>query len=79
MIVSHSLDCKDWHTVMMHGTDISDGDGAAVSGMVKSSFQDIYGKRTHNLVPHLDHKHPQLNAEHQIQYYGEKGLYATTD
>ena len=37
----------------MHGKDIADGDGSAVSGMVRSSFQDDYGKGTQNLVRHL--------------------------
>ena len=31
----HGIDCEDWHKVTMHGKDIADGDGSAVSGMLK--------------------------------------------
>ena len=58
MMVCHGMDCKDWHKGTMHRKDIADGDGSAVSSMVKgSSLCDDYGKGTQNLVHHLAHKH----------------------
>ena len=56
-MVHHGMDCKDCRKVTMHGKDIADGDDPAVSGMVKGSFDDDYGKGTQNLVHHLAHKH----------------------
>ena len=47
--------------------------------MTKGSFQDNYGKGTQHLVCHLAHKYPRPNTEHQMQYYGENRLYATTN
>ena len=72
------MECNNRRKVTMHRKDIADGDGSAVSGMVKGSFQDEYGKGTQNLVHHLAYKYPQLNTERRTRYYGVKGLYTTT-
>jgi hypothetical protein len=50
MIAHHGIPCKDRRKIFMHEKDITDGDGAATSKMVKGSFSDNYGNRTHNLV-----------------------------
>ena len=48
----------------MHGKDIADGDGSAVSGVVKSSFYDDYRKGTQNIVRHLAYNiHCQIWSE----------------
>ena len=39
----------------LHGKDIANGDGSAVSGMVKKSFYDDYRKGIQSLVRHLAH------------------------
>ena len=78
MMARHGIICEDRRKISMHGKDIADGDGSAVSGMVRSSFQDDYGKGTQNLVRHLAYKYPMPNLERRNRYYGEKGLYATT-
>lgn len=75
----HGMECEDRRKVTMHGKDIADGDGSAVSGMVKKSFDDDYGEGSRNLVRHLATKYPRPKTERHTRYYGEKGLYATTD
>jgi hypothetical protein len=60
------------------GKAVDDGDGSAVSGMVRCSFHDDYGDGTQNLVRHLAYKYPRPNLERRTRYYGERGLYATT-
>ena len=62
----------------MHGRDITDGDGSAVSGMVKKYVYDNYRKGTQNLVHHLAHKYPQPKTECHTYYFGERGLYVLT-
>ena len=61
-----------------HGKDIADGDGQALGGMVKGSFNDDYGPGSQNLVRHLAHKHPRPKTEQDTRYFGTKGFYATT-
>lgn len=78
MTARHGIICEDLRKVTMHGKDIADGDGSAVSGMVKKSFYDDYGKGTQNLVRHLAHKYPQPKTERHTRYFGERGLYAST-
>ena len=78
MTARHGIICEDRRKVTMHGKDLADGDGSAVSGMVKGSFNDNYGGGTQNLVRHLASKYPQPNVERRTRYYGMKGLYATT-
>ena len=36
MLARHGIKCEDWRKVTMHGNDIADGDGSAVSGMLKN-------------------------------------------
>lgn len=74
----HQIECEDRRKVSMHGKDVADGDGSAVSGMTKASFNDDYGGGTQNLVRHLAHKYPAPNLNRRTRYYGERGLYATT-
>ena len=74
----HGIICEDRRKVSMHGKDVADGDGSAVSHMVKNSFHDNYGKGTQNLVRHLAFKYPRPNIERRTRYVGEKGIYATT-
>ena len=78
MTARHNIIREDRHKVSMHGKDIADGDGSAVSGMVKKSCYDNYGKGTQNLVCHLAHKYPQPKTERHTRYFGERGLYAST-
>ena len=78
MTARHGIICEDQHKVTMHGKDIADGDGSAVSGMVKQSFYDDYRKGTQNLVRHLAHKYPQPKTERHTRYFGPTGLYAST-
>ncbi len=78
MRARHGIVFEDRRKITMHGKDVADGDGSAVSGMVKKSFHDDYGKGTQNLVRHLAQKYPRPNIERQTRYFGEKGLYATT-
>ena len=78
MTARHGIICEDRRKVTMHGKDIADGDGSAVSGMVKKSFHDNYGKGTQNLVRHLASKYPHPNTDRHTRYFGERGLYATT-
>ena len=78
MVARHGIPCEDRRKISMHGKDIADGDGAAVSGMVKSSFSDNYGKGSQNLARHLAHKHPRPKTARHTRYYGRRGLYATT-
>ena len=63
MMACHTIECEDRRKVTMHGKDIANGDGLAVSGMVKSSFYDNYGNGTQNLVWHLAFKYPQPNKD----------------
>ena len=44
----HGLECEDRCKMSMHRKDIADGDGSAVKGMVKNSFDDDYGEGTQN-------------------------------
>jgi hypothetical protein len=53
MAALHSIVCKDWTKITMHGRDVSDCDGSAVGGVVKCSFSDIYGSGAQNIVCHL--------------------------
>ena len=46
MTARHGVVCEDRRKVTMHGKDIVDGDGSDVSGMVRKSFYDNYGKGT---------------------------------
>ena len=62
----------------MHGKDIADGDGSAVSGMVRKSFRENYGKGTQNLVRHSASKYPHPDIDRHTRYFGERGLYAIT-
>ncbi len=78
MNARHSLICEEGLKVTMHGRDVANGDGSAVSGMVRGSFMDDYGGGTQNLVRHLAWKYPQPNIERRTRYYGGRGLYATT-
>ena len=78
MNARHGLICEDRRKVTMHGKDVADGDGSAVSGMVRSSFKDDYGSGTQNLVRHLAFKYRRPNVERRTRYYGGRGLYATT-
>ena len=50
MSTRHCIVCEDRHKVIMHGKDVADGDGSAVSGMVKGSFRDDYRGKTQDLV-----------------------------
>ena len=43
MQARHGIVCEDRRKVTMHGKDVADGDGAAVSGKVRKSFNDDYG------------------------------------
>ena len=63
----------------MHRKDIADEDGSAVSGMIKESFKDNYRLGTQNLLRHLAQKYPTPRVERRTQYFGHRGLYATTD
>ena len=74
----HGIICEDRRKVTMHGKDIADGDGSAVSGMVRKSFMDDYGLGTRNLVRQLAFKFPAPKTERHTRYYGERGLYAST-
>ena len=74
----HGLECQDRRKVSMHGKDIADGDGSAVKGMVKNSFDDDYGEGTQNLVRHLAQKYPRPKAERRTRYFGQRGIYATS-
>eukprot|EP00579_Thalassiosira_antarctica_P001807 CAMPEP_0201868848 /NCGR_PEP_ID=MMETSP0902-20130614/2579_1 /ASSEMBLY_ACC=CAM_ASM_000551 /TAXON_ID=420261 /ORGANISM="Thalassiosira antarctica, Strain CCMP982" /LENGTH=40 /DNA_ID= /DNA_START= /DNA_END= /DNA_ORIENTATION= len=38
------MECEDRRKVTMHGNDIADGDGSAVSSMVKKSCDSNYGE-----------------------------------
>ena len=78
MNARHGIVCEDRRKITMHGKDVADGDGSAVSGMVKGLFKDDYGDGTQNLVRHLAYKHPRPNIERRTRYFGERGLYATT-
>ena len=79
MVARHDgMECEDRRKVTMHGKDIADGDGSAVSGMVKGSFKDDYGSGTQNLVRHLAWKHPRPNTARRTRYYGKRGLYASS-
>ena len=78
MQARHGIVCEDRRKVTMHGKDVADGDGAAVSGKVRKSFNDDYGSGSQNLVRHLASKYPLANVERQTRYYGFKGLYSTT-
>ena len=78
MRARHGIECEDRRKISMHGKDVADGDGSAVGGMVRSSFHDDYGNGTLNLVRHLAFKYPRPNSERRTRYYGERGLYATT-
>ena len=78
MKARHGMDFEDKRKRAMHGKDVADGDGSAVSGMVKNSFHDDYGSGTQNLVRHLAHKYPRPNLERRNRYFGDRGLYATT-
>ena len=40
----HGMECEDRRKVTMHGKDIADGDGSAVSGMVKNLLMMIMGR-----------------------------------
>ena len=57
------------------GKGIADGDGQALKGMVKRSYNDDYGPGTQNLVRHLAAKYPRPKVERKTRYYGMKGLY----
>jgi len=63
MTALHGVVCEDRRKVTMHGKDIADGDGSAVSGMVRKSFYDNYGKGTRNLVQFLAAKYTAPNVE----------------
>ena len=78
MTARHGIVCEDRRKVTMHGKDIADGDGSAVSGMVKKCFYDNYGKGTRNLVRHLAAKYTAPKVERHTRYIGERGLYAST-
>ena len=78
MTARHGVVCEDRRKVTMHGKDIVDGDGSAVSGMVRKSFYDNYGKGTRNLVRFLAAKYTAPNVERHTRYFGEQGLYAST-
>ena len=78
MKARHSIECEDRRKITMHGKDVADGDGSAVSGMVRNSFKDDYGSGSQNLVRHLAHKHPTPKSERRTRYFGQKGYYATT-
>ena len=78
MTTRSGIICEDWCNVSIHGKDIADDDGSAMSGMVKKSFSDNYEKGTQNLVYHLAHKYPWPKTERHTCYYGERGLYAST-
>jgi len=62
----------------MLGKDIADGDGSAVSGMVKKSFYNNCGKGTQNLVRHLAYKYPHPKTDRHTRYFGERALYVST-
>ena len=62
----------------MHGKDIADRDGSAVSRIVCNSYNDNYGEGSINLVRHLAKKHLFPNKERCTRYFGFRGLYATT-
>ena len=47
--------------------------------MVKGSFKDNYGLGTQKNVRHLAQKHSTPGVERWTQYFGHRGLYATTD
>ena len=66
------------HAMTCNGCHVADGDGLAVSHIVKNSFHDNYGEGTQNLVRHLVYKYPRPIIERQTRYVGEKGIYATT-
>jgi len=74
----HGLECEDRRKVSMHGKDIADGDGSAVKGMVKNSFDDDYGEGTQNLVRHLAQKYPRPKDERRTRYFGQRRIYATS-
>ena len=74
----HGITCEDRKKVTMHGKDIADGDGSAVSGMVRKSFKDDYGSGTRNLVRHLAYAYPGPDTKRHTRYFGERGLYAST-
>ena len=74
----HGMEIEDRQKITMHGKDIADGDGSAVSGMVKKSFDDNYGEGTRNLVRHLARKYPCPKTERQTHYYGQKGIFSTS-
>ena len=44
MMACHDMICEDRHKITIHRKDIADGDGSALSGMVKGSFHDNYGE-----------------------------------
>ena len=79
MLAQHGIECEDRQQISMHGKDEADGDGYAIGGMVRSSFRDDYGNGTQNLVRHLAYKYPLPNLERRVRYYGEKGLYASSN
>ena len=72
MVAHHGMPYEDRRKISTHGKDIADGDGAAVSGMVKGSFGDNYGKGSQNLVQHLAHKHPRPKTARHTRYYGRR-------
>jgi hypothetical protein len=78
MMSRHGIECEDRRKISMHGKDIADGDGAAVKGMVKKSFNDNYDGGSQNLVRHLASKFKSPRTERRTRYYGERGWYATT-
>jgi hypothetical protein len=68
----HGMECEDRRKVTMHGKDIADGDGSAVSGMVKKSFDDDYGEGSRNLVRHLATKYPHPKTERHTRFLERK-------
>ena len=78
MKARHGLECEDKQKPSNHGKDIADGDGQALKGMVKRSYNDDYGPGTPNLVLHLAAKYPRPKVERKTRYYGMKGLYSVT-
>ena len=78
MKACHGLECEDERKPSNNGKDIADGDGQALKGMVKRSYNDDYGPGTQNLVRHLVAKYPHPKVERKTRYYGMKGLYSVT-
>ena len=79
MKLDHVTEFEDRRNVTMHGKDITDDNGSAVSGIVKKSFDNDYGEGSQKLVHHLATKYPCLKTEHHTQYFEENKIYDKTN